>query len=442
MSELAVDLAFTPYPHQRNAHRLRKRFSVLVWHRGAGKTVFASLELMLAAALLKDGLFAFIAPLLKQAKKAAWDCLRAHALRIPGAAVHEGELTISLPNGARVMLLGADNPDALRGVHLDGAVLDEVADMKPQVWGEIVLPALQRKNGWALFIGTPKGINLFSELYFDAPKKGNDWWADFQPVSRTRLLSDEQIAAARREQTPQQYAQEYECDFSASSENVLIPLEDAIAAAARGLPRGAYEHAARVMGVDVAWYGGDRSVIAKRQGLSGQFDFKSFRGIGVLDFAGQVALQAMDWKPHAIFIDVTGGMGAGVLERLKELGYAATGIHFGAGASSDRYENKRAEMWALMAQWLKQGSIPDDSELRAELTSVTYSHANVRGKMQLDSKDEMKKRGLPSPDKADALALTFAHPVAPPQDHISAHAQVRQFAAMDFDPYAHLSGGG
>src|ERR1700687_740039 len=168
---MIVDLGFKPYSHQREAHSKRKRFSVLVWHRGAGKTVFASLELVLAAAVLKDGLFAFIAPLLKQAKKAAWDCLRAHALRIPGAAIHEGDLSITLPSGARVMLLGADNPDALRGVHLDGAVMDEVADMKPQVWGEIVLPALQRKGGWALFIGTPKGINLFSGLYFNAPKK-------------------------------------------------------------------------------------------------------------------------------------------------------------------------------------------------------------------------------------------------------------------------------
>ena len=436
---MIVDLGFKPYSHQREAHSKRKRFSVLVWHRGAGKTVFASLELVLAAAVLKDGLFAFIAPLLKQAKKAAWDCLRAHALRIPGAAIHEGDLSITLPSGARVMLLGADNPDALRGVHLDGAVMDEVADMKPQVWGEIVLPALQRKGGWALFIGTPKGINLFSELYFNAPKKGDDWWADFQPVSKTGLLSEEQIAAAKREQTPQQFAQEYECDFSASSENVLIPLEDTIAAVNRKLPSAAYQHAARVMGIDVAWYGGDRSVIARRQGLAVP-DFKSFRGIGVLDFAGQIALAAMEWKPHAVFIDVTGGMGAGVLERLRELGYAAIGIHFGAAAGADRYENKRAEMWALMAQWLKQGSIPDDSELRAELSSVTYTHANVRGRLQLDSKDDMKKRGMPSPDKADALALTFAHPVAAPDDMVSLHARVQQFAQTDFDPYKHMLG--
>src|SRR5690606_9719062 len=132
----------------------------------AGKTVMAVMRLI-AAALANERQsprYAYIAPQLNQAKDVAWTYLKHYGLKVPGASVNESELCVEFPNGARVRIYGADNPDRLRGIYLDGVVLDEVADMKPEVWDEVVLPTLTDRQGWALFIGTPKGVNRFSEM--------------------------------------------------------------------------------------------------------------------------------------------------------------------------------------------------------------------------------------------------------------------------------------
>ena len=98
----------------------------------------------------------------KRAKAIAWDYLKKFTSPIPGVSTNESELWVELPNKARIRIYGADNPDSLRGLYFDGVVLDEVADMKPEVWTSIILPALLDRVGWADFIETPKGINLFS----------------------------------------------------------------------------------------------------------------------------------------------------------------------------------------------------------------------------------------------------------------------------------------
>ena len=99
------------------------------------------------------------------AKAIAWSYLKHYTSPIPYCKINEGELSIILPNRATIRIFGADNPDALRGLYFDGVVMDEVAQMKPEVWGEIIRPALADRKGWAVFIGTPKGINLFSQMY-------------------------------------------------------------------------------------------------------------------------------------------------------------------------------------------------------------------------------------------------------------------------------------
>jgi hypothetical protein len=120
-----------------------------------------------------------IAPLLKQAKAIAWARLKQKLLPLlsTGAlTVNEGDLSVHVRhNGATIRLFGGDNPDALRGVRLDGVVIDEVAQIKPEVWNEVIQPALSDRLGWAMFIGTPSGVNLFSELYYRA-QGGEDGW--------------------------------------------------------------------------------------------------------------------------------------------------------------------------------------------------------------------------------------------------------------------------
>lgn len=431
--ELLVELPFTPYPHQRAAHALRLafRFLVLVWHRRAGKTVWCIVELLLAAlvATKPRARYAYIAPLLKQAKAVAWDYLKHFARCIPGTTINESELSVTLPNGAQIRLYGADNPDALRGIYLDGAVLDEVADMKPEVWGEIIRPALADRQGWAVFIGTPKGINLFSELYYRAERGEDGWQADLKRASDTGVLPPEEIEAARQEMSPAQFAQEFEVDFNAAAEDVLIRLDAVLEAQRRHVLKQSYDFAARVLGVDVARYGGDRSCLFPRQGLCA-FTPRVLRGLGTMDLAAQVAEVNERWKPDAIFVDA-GGVGGGVIDRLRQLKVDVVPVDFGGRPLDARFENKRAEMWWGVAEWLKTGgTLPDLQDLQKDLCAPRYTFRNARGKVQLESKDAMRERGLPSPDIGDALALTFAFPVTPRSER-SATATNRG----EYDPF-------
>ena len=129
---------------------------------------------------------------------------------------------------------------------------------------------------------------------------------------------------------------------------------------------------------------------------------------------GAVAQEIRDWKPEAVFIDGV-GVGAGVVDRLRELGFSVTDAQAGARAiDAKKYANRRAEMWAGMREWLANGGIPEDQELFDDLTGLEYGFTSS-GSLLLEKKEDMKKRGLSSPDRADSLALTFYAPVASPQ---------------------------
>lgn len=414
-----VAFPFEPYRHQREAHALRKaaRFLVLVWHRRAGKTVFAIVELLLAALSFegKDGRFAYLAPLHKQAKAVAWTYLLRFSLCIPGTKVNESELRVDFPNGSRIMLLGADNPDGLLGIYLDGAVIDEVSDMKPEAWTRVIRPTLSDRKGWCLFIGTPKGVNLFSELYYRAAKGEDEGWAaDLRRWRDTRVIDDDEIAKLKREMSEPEFAQEYDCDFAAAVDDVLLRLDAVLAAQSRTLSESQFNFAARTLGVDVARYGGDRTCIFPRQGLAG-FEPKILRSMDTMTIAAHVAQANADWQPDAIFVDA-GGYGAGVIDRLLQLKVRCIPVDFGGKATDPRFENKRAEMWWELAEWVKAGGcLPRGQELAQDLTAPRYTYKNARGRLQLESKDDMRARGLPSPDVGDALATTFAFPVSPRQ---------------------------
>ena len=144
-----------------------RRFNVLVCHRRFGKTVLAVNELVhrSLACRVPHPRHAYLAPLRKQAKRVAWDYLKRYTAAIPSRTVNEAELRIELPGGRRLFVEGADNPDALRGLYLDGVVLDEFGQMSPEAWREVIRPALADRAGWAIFIGTPKGRNAFHAVF-------------------------------------------------------------------------------------------------------------------------------------------------------------------------------------------------------------------------------------------------------------------------------------
>lgn len=170
-----------------------------------------------------------------------------------------------------------------------------------------------------------------------------------------------------------------------------------------------------ILGVDVARFGDDRSVIWARRGR----DAKTMspivlQGADTMQLAARVMAEVDRLTPDAVFID-EGGVGGGVVDRCRQMGYSVIGVNFGGKADRaiegvPRTANKRAEMWATMREWLKSGGcIPDDRRLEMDLTGPLYSY-DPNNRIVLERKSDMKKRGVASPDLADALALTFAYP--------------------------------
>lgn len=214
---MEIDLGYRHRPQFRAFHLRRQRWACLVAHRRAGKTVACVADLIDAALRTKrpDARYAYIAPLYVQAKDVAWAYLRQFTAPIPGVSYNESELRVDLPNGARIRLYGADNYDRMRGLYLDGAVLDEYADIPPAAFGGVIRPALSDRRGWGVFIGTPKGRNLFFELWERAQQNPN-WFTLMLRASETGLLPQDELAAAAAEMTPEQYAQEFECSFDAA----------------------------------------------------------------------------------------------------------------------------------------------------------------------------------------------------------------------------------
>jgi hypothetical protein len=177
--------------------------------------------------------------------------------------------------------------------------------------------------------------------------------------------------------------------------------------------------AALVMGVDIARQGEDQTVIRFRRGLDARsIPAVKFRIPDLMVTAGRVMELVNSYEPDAVFVDGT-GIGWGVVDRLVQLGCSTVrGIDSGSSAdrtdgseAAVRYTNKRAEMWGHMKEWCKFGCLPDDRTLLADLTAVDYGY-DATDAIRLERKDDMRKRGLASPNDGDALALTFAYPVA------------------------------
>ena len=201
-------------------HNRDKRWAVIVAHRRAGKTVACIMELLTRALATpkQNARYAYIAPFREQAKTVAWEYLKYYAAQVvedPARDFRESDLSVRLFNGSTVRLFGADNPNALRGIYLDGVVMDEYADMRASLWGEVIRPTLSDRNGWAVFIGTPRGRNAFFDIYDMA---GNDpaWYRLTLKASETGLLPETELADAQKTMSENQYAQEYECSFEAA----------------------------------------------------------------------------------------------------------------------------------------------------------------------------------------------------------------------------------
>jgi hypothetical protein len=217
MSEvLEVELDYKPREVFEDFHDRQQRWSVIVAHRRCGKTVLCINDLIYRALTdnKEDGRYAYVSPYYGQSKTIAWDYLVNFSQPVLSKA-NQSELWVELVNGARIRLFGADNPDALRGLYLDGVVLDEYADMKPSIFGAVIRPLLSDRKGWATFIGTPKGHNSFWDIYQNATQD-NSWYVKVLRASQTGLLPKEELEDAAKTMSSDQYLQEFERDFESA----------------------------------------------------------------------------------------------------------------------------------------------------------------------------------------------------------------------------------
>ena len=415
-----IDLGFTAKKFQRECFVDMKRFNCYVVHRRAGKSYGSLMRLLASAARTKrkDAQYAFIGPWAEQTYNIAWKAISGKAQLIPGVKLDDGKgkspSRIWLPNNAEIQILGGSNPDSKRGTYLDGVVIDEVADIKPKLWFEVVYPMLTDagRNGWAILQGTPKGINLLSQLYYDAVANPL-WSAKKFTIYDTQNWGPDEIKQIRDNMPADRFAQEYMCDFSAGNNRCLIKESEVNEAVARVHPPGAYRSARRLLGVDVARHGDDSSVIQKRQGICAQWAPYAMRGCDTNQVAAKIREIDAEWKADQIFIDGTGGYGAGVIDRLRLLGMNnIVDVQFAGSPQDPRFQNKRAEMWWRGAEWVKKyGSLFNDQRLKLDLCTPEYDYENARGKFQLESKESIKDRAMPSPDYGDAFMVTFAETV-------------------------------
>ncbi|MDD5084194.1 MAG: terminase [Candidatus Moranbacteria bacterium] len=315
------------------------------------------------------------------------------------------------------------NTEAFAGLHNAGrrvlVIFDEASAIPDNIW-EVTEGALTDEDTeilWLAFGNPTRNTGRFRECF---GRLKHRW--------RTRQIDSRTVPGTSKEQI-QQWISDYGDDsdfvrvrvkgeFPRSGSRQFISSEVVEAAIKRTVevPFGA----PKIMAVDVARFGDDQSVIARRHGRKLE-DFIKYRGLDLMALASEIAAAIKKYRPDVVYVDGV-GVGGGVVDRLRQLGHNIIEVNAGAAPEQQNREthyNKRAEMWDRMKNWLDTGDIPDDRDLRDDLIGIEYSYDN-KMRLQLEKKDDMKKRGLSSPDCADALSLSF-YAALPPVIHINEH---------------------
>lgn len=341
-----------------------------------------------------------------------------------------------------------ENTEAFQGMHNKDrrmvVLFDEASGIPDNVW-EVTEGSMTDKSTqliWCAFSNPTKNTGRFREC-FPGQKHGK-YWKTWQIDSREVSISDHRLF----NQWIETYGEDSDFvrihirgTFPRRGEMEFISSAD-VSSAALAEPFSNRTDPL-VLGVDVARFGDNETVLFFRKGR----DARSIppirlRGVDTVGVAARVAEVVRQYHIDAVFVD-GGGVGGGVVDNLRHLHIACFDINFGSkpdgvgfatGDEGTRYANKRAEMWGSLRAWLRGGAIPDDPDLRAQLVGPTYT-LNLRNEIQLERKEDMVKRGLESPDLADALALTFAYPVASHADagHEGPHEPLVQ---SEYDPFS------
>jgi len=329
------------------------------------------------------------------------------------------------------------NTEAFAGLHNKGSrvllIFDEASAIHDMIW-EVSEGALTDSNTeiiWCCFGNPTQNIGRFRECF----GKFKHRWA-------TRQIDSRSVKMTNKTQL-QKWVDDYGEDsdfvrvrvrgvFPSASSNALFGSDEIDAAMSRHLPLNSQDHAATILGVDVARQGTDSSAIARRKGMSA-YPIRMMKIPDTMLVAAQVSQEMDTHEADACFVDETGGYGAGVIDALRQIGKDPIGVQFGGKAIDARYFNKRSEMAFLFSIWIKEGgSLPYDAELREEMCAMTYTF--IKDKFRLCEKADIKEVIGRSPDKFDAQILTHAFPVSP-QHSLGFSHNSRAEAMRTYDPY-------
>lgn len=330
-----------------------------------------------------------------------------------------------------------ENPDAFAGAHSQIGMMvqfDEASGIPDPIWQvtEGFFTDLAFLRLWLAISNPRRNTGRFFECFH----KDRAFWETRYIDSRTV----EGVDAGVYQRIADKYGEDHDVtrvevkgEFPRTGSNQFIGRDTAQAAAERELMGD--DGAPLLMGVDVARFGDDESVIRFRRGRDARtISPVKYRGINTMELAANVAALIERHNPDAVFVD-GGGVGGGVVDRLKQLGYRVIEVQSGEKAyDPEKYLNRRAEMWGDMREWLTYGCIDNEATLIDDLTGPEYS-IHLKGQIKLETKDSMKKRGLASPDDGDALALTFAEQVARRDSQMMRRrtAMHGRFAQSDYD---------
>lgn len=310
----------------------------------------------------------------------------------------------------------AEQPEALQGVHSDNVMLvaDEASGVPEQVF-EAAAGSMSGHNAVTILLGNPVRSSGF--FYDTHNRLKGEWW-----TKRVSCVDSPRVSTAYVAEMASRYGDESNAyrirvlgEFPRSDDDTIIPMELLDAAQHRDVAPS--KTAPSIWGLDVARFGSDSSTLCKRKGNAVTEPVRRWRNLDLMQLCGAVvaeyeALPAGD-RPLEILVDSI-GLGAGVVDRLRELNLPARGINVSESpAMGGTYRNLRAELWHKAKAWLeaRDCKLPKDEDLIAELATVRYKFTS-NGKVQVESKDEIRKRGLASPDKADSFVLTFASDAA------------------------------
>jgi len=310
---------------------------------------------------------------------------------------------------ANLVTASADNEESLQGGHAKNYVIlaDEASAIEENVF-DVLQGTLGTGTG-GRFIMTANPIRNSGRFYEVFHNDKAAWELQTFSAFNSAQINPSWIAemADFYGEDSDRYKVRVLAEFPRASEEQFIPVDIVEEAIRTRLHTQVYGQFPKVCGVDIARFGSDSTVFVMRQGPK-LLDIKEYKGLDTTEVSALLVDYYHQWKPEALYVDAI-GIGAGVFDQCKNFGLPVVEIVV-SNKSSDpkQYFNLRSQLWGEMRQWLQNGAdIPDNKELKSQLTGMTYSY-NSKLQVQLANKKDMKKLGLKSPDIPDALSLTFA----------------------------------